>query len=113
VSQVGEDARGEDRLRRRVRRQGRRADRGLDEINWVSVHHPPRAWRLLLLGRRFARMVPWALVVLVVATIVVVVADLDDAGVAVLGEVPAGPPALTGRSSTGRRGSPSCHRRSR
>ncbi len=50
---------------------------------------------MLLLGRRFARVVPWALVVLVVATIAVVVADLDDAGVAVLGEVPAGPPALT------------------
>ena len=39
--------------------------------------------------------VPWALVVLVLATIVVMVADLDDAGVAVLGEVPAGAPALT------------------
>ena len=38
---------------------------------------------------------PWALVVLVVATIAVMIADLDDAGVAVLGEVPAGPPALT------------------
>jgi high affinity sulfate transporter 1 len=68
---------------------------GLDEINWVSVLISAASVAVLLLGRRFARMVPWALVVLVVATIVVVVADLDDAGVAVLGEVPAGPPALT------------------
>ncbi len=38
---------------------------------------------------------PWALVVLVLGTIFVMIADLDDAGVDVLGPVPAGPPALT------------------
>jgi MFS superfamily sulfate permease-like transporter len=50
---------------------------------------------ILVVGRRFARLVPWALVVLVTSTIAVVLLDLDGAGVAVLGEVPAGPPTLT------------------
>ncbi|NUL44367.1 SulP family inorganic anion transporter [Cellulosimicrobium funkei] len=50
---------------------------------------------VLLLGKRLAPAVPWALVVLVVATVVVVLTSADQAGVAVLGEVPAGPPALT------------------
>ncbi|WP_313815474.1 SulP family inorganic anion transporter [Citricoccus sp.] len=50
---------------------------------------------VLMLGKRLAPSVPWALVVLVAATIVVVLTAADQAGVAVLGEVPAGPPALT------------------
>ncbi|MGR0318784.1 SulP family inorganic anion transporter [Agromyces sp. ZXT2-3] len=50
---------------------------------------------VLVIGRRVARLVPWALVVLVCSTIAVVLLDLDDAGVDVLGEVPAGPPVLT------------------
>ncbi|WP_400997530.1 SulP family inorganic anion transporter [Agromyces sp. GXQ0307] len=50
---------------------------------------------VLVVGRRIARLVPWALVVLVLSTIAVVVLDLDGAGVDVLGEVPAGPPVLT------------------
>jgi SulP family sulfate permease len=50
---------------------------------------------VLLAGKRYLRAVPWALVVLVVATVVVLITDLDDAGVDVLGAVPAGPPALT------------------
>ncbi|TCC60292.1 SulP family inorganic anion transporter [Kribbella pittospori] len=49
----------------------------------------------LLLGRRFAHAVPWALILLVAATIVVVVGHLDERGVSVLGDVPAGPPTLT------------------
>ncbi|GAA1061963.1 SulP family inorganic anion transporter [Agromyces bracchium] len=50
---------------------------------------------ILVVGRRVARLVPWALVVLVTSTIAVVLLDLDGAGVDVLGEVPAGPPTLT------------------
>jgi high affinity sulfate transporter 1 len=49
---------------------------------------------LKLGGRRF-RAVPWALVVLVVSTLLVVLGGLADRGVAVLGEVPAGPPTPT------------------
>lgn len=68
---------------------------GLGTTNLISLAISVVAVAILLLGKRFARAIPWALVVLVAATIAVVLADLDDAGVSVLGEVPAGPPALT------------------
>lgn len=68
---------------------------GLDTLNWWSVLISAVSLAILLVGRRVARAVPWALVVLVLATIGVVVADLDEAGVAVLGPVEAGPPTLT------------------
>jgi SulP family sulfate permease len=50
---------------------------------------------VLLLGKRYLGAIPWALVVLVLSTILVVVANLDEVGVDVLGAVPAGPPTLT------------------
>lgn len=68
---------------------------GLGTTNLVSLLISIASVLVLVLGRRILPAMPWALVVLVVATIVVVLADLDDAGVDVLGEVPAGPPALT------------------
>lgn len=48
---------------------------------------------VLLIGRRLARAVPWALIVLVGATVLVASSGLADAGVAVLGPVEAGLPA--------------------
>jgi high affinity sulfate transporter 1 len=68
---------------------------GLGTTNLVSLAISVLSVVVLLGGKRFLPAVPWALVVLVVATVVVVLASLDDAGVSVLGEVPAGPPALT------------------
>ncbi|GAA1513203.1 high affinity sulfate transporter 1 [Agromyces terreus] len=68
---------------------------GLGTTNLWSLAISAGSVAVLLLGKRFLGAVPWALVVLVVTTIVVVAANLDDAGVDVLGEVPAGPPALT------------------
>ncbi len=50
---------------------------------------------LLLLGRRLLAALPWALVAMIVTTIVVALTHADAAGVAVLGPVPAGPPPLT------------------
>lgn len=50
---------------------------------------------VLVGGRRILPIVPWALVVLVIATTVVAITNAQDAGVDVLGEVPAGPPQLT------------------
>lgn len=50
---------------------------------------------VLLVGKRFLKAVPWALVVLIFSTLVVVFTGLDQKGVDVLGEVPAGPPELT------------------
>lgn len=50
---------------------------------------------VLLLGKRFLGIVPWALVVMVGATVLVVAAGLEAKGVAVLGAVPAGAPMPT------------------
>ncbi|MGN7800411.1 SulP family inorganic anion transporter [Leifsonia sp. 22587] len=50
---------------------------------------------VLVVGQRVARAVPWALIVLVVATVVVVLTGLESQGVAVLGPVDAGPPTIT------------------
>jgi SulP family sulfate permease len=50
---------------------------------------------LLLLLRRLVPKAPNALIVLVLAIVVSVVFDLDEHGVAVLGEIPAGLPSLT------------------
>jgi SulP family sulfate permease len=68
---------------------------GLGTINGWSVAISVAALAVLLIGRRLARAVPWALIVLILATILVVTADLDSAGVDVLGKVEAGPPTLT------------------
>ena len=50
---------------------------------------------ILLLGKRVAPVVPWALVVMVLATVVALLTNAAAAGVAVLGAVPGGFPALT------------------
>jgi high affinity sulfate transporter 1 len=50
---------------------------------------------VLLGGRRVARQVPWALIVLVLATVLTVAASLEDQGVKVLGPVEAGAPVIT------------------
>ena len=68
---------------------------GMSTFNAWSVAVAAASVAVLLLGRRFLPRIPWALVVLVISTVVVVVANLDEKGVAVLGEVPAGPPSFT------------------
>nr|WP_206686528.1 MULTISPECIES: SulP family inorganic anion transporter [Microbacterium] len=68
---------------------------GLPTLNLWSLAISVVGVAILLLGRRLLPFVPWALVVLVLATVVVVVAALDQQGVDVLGEVPAGAPAVT------------------
>ncbi|KQX05022.1 MULTISPECIES: SulP family inorganic anion transporter [unclassified Leifsonia] len=68
---------------------------GMGTMNAWSLLISLLALAVLILGKRFARSVPWALVVLILATVAVVVGGLDDAGVAVLGPVEAGPPTLT------------------
>lgn len=68
---------------------------GLGTLNVWSLLISVGSIAILLIGRRLLAVVPWALVVMIVATTLVVVTDADGAGVAVLGEVPAGPPQLT------------------
>ncbi|HEY4269174.1 MAG TPA: SulP family inorganic anion transporter [Galbitalea sp.] len=68
---------------------------GLGTINIWSVLIAAGSVAILLVGRKFLRKVPWALVVLIVTTVAVVLTGAEDAGVAVLGKVQAGPPAFT------------------
>lgn len=68
---------------------------GLGTANAWAVAISATSVVVLLLGKRFLGMVPWALVVMVMATVLVVTAGLEAKGVAVLGEVPAGAPAFT------------------
>lgn len=68
---------------------------GFTTLNGWAVLISVCSVAVLLLGRRYLRAVPWALIVLVATTVVVVLTNLDQRGVDVLGEVPAGPPQLT------------------
>lgn len=68
---------------------------GLPTFNVWSLLISVCAVVVLLAGRGLLPVVPWALVVLIAATIAVVVTPAVEAGVAVLGEVPAGPPTFT------------------
>ncbi|WP_019181273.1 SulP family inorganic anion transporter [Microbacterium yannicii] len=68
---------------------------GIGTTNPWSVCISVVSVAILLVGRRLVGSVPWALVVLVLTTVVVVMTGLDQRGVDVLGEVPAGAPALT------------------
>lgn len=67
---------------------------GLGTVNFWSVLIATLAIALLLVGRRFAPRIPWALIVLVLSTGAVVVASLEQFGVSVLGPVDAGPPRI-------------------
>lgn len=66
----------------------------IPEANLWSVVVSVLGIAVLVVGRRLAPGVPWALVVLVTTTVLVVVADLAARGVAVLGPVEAGLPPL-------------------
>lgn len=68
---------------------------GLGTMNVWALLISLGSLAVLLIGRRIAPAVPWALVVLVVATLVVVLAGVDRLAVSVLGPVDAGPPSLT------------------
>ncbi|MGX5695834.1 SulP family inorganic anion transporter [Agromyces soli] len=68
---------------------------GLENINAYSIAISLGSVVVLLVGKRFLGAVPWALVVLVLSTVLVVSLGLADNGVDVLGEVPAGAPSLT------------------
>lgn len=67
---------------------------GMPHLNLWSLLLSLGALVILLVGRRIAAAVPWALVVLVLATVVVVLSGAEKAGVAVLGKVEAGPPTI-------------------
>ena len=68
---------------------------GLGKTNTWSLTIALGSLVLLVGGRRLARAVPWALVVLVLMTVLDVLAGLENQGVKVLGKVEAGAPTLT------------------
>lgn len=68
---------------------------GLDAINLWAVLLACISVAILLVGRRVSAAVPWALVALIVTTLVLSIWNLDEAGVSVLGEIEAGPPSIT------------------
>jgi high affinity sulfate transporter 1 len=68
---------------------------GLPTTNLFALLISAGSVAILLGGRRLARAVPWALVVLVLTTLVDVWADLERLGVKVLGSIEAGPPTLS------------------
>jgi high affinity sulfate transporter 1 len=68
---------------------------GLPTANLWAIVISLGSIAVLVVGRRVARVVPWALVVLIVSTVVVVATGLEALGVSVLGPVEAGPPSLT------------------
>ncbi|MDL9981308.1 SulP family inorganic anion transporter [Microbacterium sp. ASV49] len=67
----------------------------LDTVNPYSLGISVVAVAILLFGKRYLKAVPWALVVMILSTVVVLVFGLEKHGVSVLGEVPAGAPSLT------------------
>lgn len=67
---------------------------GLGSINGASVAIAVGSVAILLLGRRIARVAPWALIVLIVATLASGLTDAADRGVSVLGSVPSGLPSF-------------------
>ncbi len=66
----------------------------LGSVNWWSLALSLGVIAVLLPARRRLPTVPWALIVLVAATVISVVLHLPGHGVAVLGSVPSGPPIL-------------------
>ncbi len=68
---------------------------GLPRTNLVALLLSIGSVAILVGGRRLARAVPWALIVLIVTTVVDVTAGLERYGVKVLGAIEAGPPTLT------------------
>ncbi len=61
-------------------------------ISWWSVLVAIVAVIIILLGKKFARKIPWALVVLILATIASTVFNFAGDGIAIVGDIPQGLP---------------------
>jgi len=66
----------------------------LGETNVWSVLLAAGSLAVLIVGRRLSKRVPWALIVMIAATLVTIGFGLAARGVATLGDVPAGPPVF-------------------
>jgi len=68
---------------------------GLPETNLVSLMISVGVVLVLIGGRKLLPQVPWALIAMIITTVIVALTHADRAGVSVLGPVPSGPPPLT------------------
>jgi MFS superfamily sulfate permease-like transporter len=66
----------------------------LGSVNWWSLALSLGVIAVMVPARRRLPTVPWALIVLVAATVISIALHLPTHGVAVLGSVPSGPPIL-------------------
>ncbi len=66
----------------------------ISAVHWWSLGLSVAVIAVMVPARRRLPMVPWALIVLVAATVASMTLHLPDHGVVVLGSVPAGPPVL-------------------
>ena len=66
----------------------------LGSVHWWSLGLSLAAIAVLVPARRRMPTVPWALIVLIAATVASIALDLPAHGVAALGSVPSGPPVL-------------------
>ncbi|MGL3805749.1 SulP family inorganic anion transporter [Paeniglutamicibacter sp. R2-26] len=67
---------------------------GLGTANPWSILIAALSVSILVIGKRLAPYVPWALLVLIVTTILLVLSGLESSGVSVLGHVESGAPAI-------------------
>jgi len=68
---------------------------GIGTTNLWSLGIAAVSVAVLVLGRRIAGRVPWALIVLIATTVFVVLSPAETQGVKVLGKVDSGPPTLS------------------
>jgi high affinity sulfate transporter 1 len=66
----------------------------LDSVQWLTVLISAVSLLVLFLGRAFAPRVPWGLLILVAGIVLSTLLDFADRGVAVIGDIPPGLPAL-------------------
>lgn len=67
---------------------------GLGEVNVWTIAIAAASLLVLMVGRRFAPLVPWALIVLVASTTIVVLTGIESHGVRTLGAVEKGAPSF-------------------
>ena len=65
-----------------------------DEVNWTTALVGGSALLVLFAGRRLVPRVPWGLVVLLAAVVASRMLDLEERGVAMIGDVPPGLPPI-------------------
>ncbi len=67
----------------------------ITKLNWISLAMGVASIAIILLGKKFLRKIPMALIVLVLGTVLSAVFTLDQQGVVIVGTIPSGFPPLS------------------